>query len=99
MLASDSVVLGHRAKTSARDARGLGDDDGCLTLTEVAAIVGVSRERVRQIEAVALRKMRIGLRLRQLLGPRRAQPVLDRLRGRGISDFKRALRTAKLVAT
>jgi RNA polymerase nonessential primary-like sigma factor len=32
-----------------------------MTLEEIAQIVGVTRERIRQIEAKALRKLRLGL--------------------------------------
>ncbi|MAK46054.1 MAG: hypothetical protein CMI24_02175 [Opitutae bacterium] len=34
------------------------DPGRCLTLEEIAAIMGVTRERVRQIEAQALKKLR-----------------------------------------
>ena len=34
------------------------DPGRCLTLEEIASIMGVTRERVRQIEAQALRKLR-----------------------------------------
>lgn len=38
----------------------------CLTLEEIASIMGVTRERVRQLEAQALRKLRHPNRLRYL---------------------------------
>ena len=38
----------------------------CLTLEEIASVMGVTRERVRQLEAQALRKLRHPNRLRFL---------------------------------
>ena len=38
----------------------------CLTLEEIASIMGVTRERVRQLEAQALRKLRHPNRIRFL---------------------------------
>ena len=44
-----------------------GLDDGCqLTLEQVGSEFNVTRERIRQIEAKALRKMRHPVRLRKL---------------------------------
>jgi DNA-directed RNA polymerase specialized sigma subunit len=37
---------------------------GNFTLEEIAEMMGLTRERVRQIEAMALRKLRRALRLR-----------------------------------
>ena len=34
------------------------DTGRCLTLEEIASIMGITRERVRQLEAQALRKLR-----------------------------------------
>ena len=34
------------------------DPGRCLTLEEIASIMGITRERVRQLEAQALRKLR-----------------------------------------
>ncbi len=39
------------------------DPGRCLTLEEIASIMGVTRERVRQLEAQALRKLRHPSRL------------------------------------
>jgi DNA-directed RNA polymerase sigma subunit (sigma70/sigma32) len=39
------------------------DPGRCLTLEEIALIMGVTRERVRQLEAQALRKLRHPSRL------------------------------------
>lgn len=38
---------------------------GCATLEEIARELGVTKERVRQIEASALRKLRHNLKLRE----------------------------------
>jgi DNA-directed RNA polymerase sigma subunit (sigma70/sigma32) len=37
------------------------DDRGGMTLEQIAQIFGVSRERIRQIEKKALRKLRLAL--------------------------------------
>jgi hypothetical protein len=56
----------------------------------IAAELGVTRQRVEQIENVALEKFRIGLELEEMLGGR-AEPVFTRLRGRHLGEFRRAL--------
>ena len=40
-----------------------------MTLSEVGAVMGLTRERVRQIEVSALRKLRAALRQRGMLTP------------------------------
>jgi AraC-like DNA-binding protein len=42
------------------------DPGRCLTLEEIASIMGVTRERVRQLEAQALRKLRHPSRIQHL---------------------------------
>ena len=42
------------------------DDGSCKTLEEVGQMFGVTRERIRQIEAKALRKLRHPSRSRKL---------------------------------
>ena len=44
---------------------GIGSDKA-LTLAEIGEVMGVTRERIRQIETKALRKMRNPLRLKLL---------------------------------
>jgi len=72
-----------------------GSDRGWLresSLDEVAEVVGVSRERVRQIEEVALEKVRLGLAIEEQLGVVRAAPILAQLRGADLRCFRSALR-------
>jgi hypothetical protein len=57
-----------------------------------AHLGGISVERVRQIEAVALRKVGIALTLRERLGAQRAHALWDKLRGKSLGHFERALR-------
>ena len=40
------------------------NEDAAMTLEECAAILGVSRQRVQQIERVAFRKLRVALKAR-----------------------------------
>jgi RNA polymerase sigma factor (sigma-70 family) len=58
---------------------GIGSNDE-MTLEEVGTIIGVSRDRIRQIEARALRKLRHPSRSRQLsgLGPVMMQDEIER---------------------
>jgi len=53
---------------------GLGNDS-THTLEEIGVRYGISRERVRQIETAALRKMRLSSKARQL------QPFLEEMAG------------------
>jgi Sigma-70, region 4 len=71
------------------------DDDDGATLDAISMEIGVSRERVRQIEAVALRKVRAAMAIRDQLGAQRAHAIWDELRGRPVGDFERALREAR----
>jgi hypothetical protein len=56
----------------------------------VAAQLGVTYQRVEQIERVALEKVRIALELEEMLGGR-VGLVFVRLRGRNVGDFRAAL--------
>ena len=58
-------TLTNREKCVLRERFGL-NDEKCLTLDEVARIHGVTRERIRQIEAKALRKLRHPSRSKKL---------------------------------
>ena len=51
-----------------RDRFGFSDGGRKLTLEEIAKKMEVTRERIRQIEAKALRKLRTPSRLKMLLG-------------------------------
>jgi len=65
------VRLDAREKEIIRLRYGFGDA-GAMTLEEVGREVGLSRERVRQLEAGALRKMRAAPRLRRFVPQRLA---------------------------
>lgn len=59
----------------------------CATYAEVAAAMGVSRARVQQIEATAIRKYRLALRIEEL-APARSREILARLRGQPVYAFE-----------
>jgi len=44
-----------------RTAEGLRYQRGAMTLQEVADLLGITRQRVQQIETLALKKLKIGL--------------------------------------
>jgi DNA-binding transcriptional regulator YhcF (GntR family) len=62
-----------------------------LPASDVGFLIGLTRERTRQIESVAQTKMKIGLAICRLLGMQRAEPVLIRLTGKSLTEFRRAL--------
>jgi RNA polymerase sigma factor (sigma-70 family) len=51
--------LNPRAREVIKLRYGLGDSSECKTLSEAALIVGVTRERIRKIEAKALRRLQL----------------------------------------
>ena len=57
--------LGEQEQKVVRMRFGL-DDDTPKTLEEIGKVFGVTRERIRQIEAKAIRKLRHPSRLKQL---------------------------------
>lgn len=60
-------------------------------LDAISAELGCTRQRVQQIEAVALEKLKHAFELEARLGPVAAAPVLARLRGKPIAAFREAL--------
>ena len=64
-------TLTYREREVLRLRYGIADGD-CKTLEEVGVVFRVTRERIRQIEAKALRKLR---------QPQRAQPLAEHMRG------------------
>ena len=65
------------------------------TLRYVAERLGLTRQRVQQIEHVALEKIRIGFELEARLGVRKAVLVLAALRGAPLREFEAALHETK----
>jgi hypothetical protein len=64
------------------------------TLEEIGRVLGLSRERVRQLEAVAMRKPRIAAALQERLGGA-SRPVLAALQGKPLAHFEDAWKEAK----
>lgn len=69
-------------------------EDG-LTLDAIGVALGCSRERVRQLETQALLKLRLAFSLEEMLGPKRAAPLLAKLRGKSLGAFRDAYRAVK----
>jgi hypothetical protein len=61
------------------------------TREHVAAALGVTRQRVEQIEEVALEKVGVAFEIEGRLGHIAAVPVLTGLRGQPLSAFRQAL--------
>ena len=59
-------LLSEREAIVIRHRYGLAEDGRAKTLEEIGKIVGVTRERVRQIEAISLRKMKMAARRKEL---------------------------------
>jgi len=57
---------GHRLKKLVAWARDHLPEGYALTLDEIGKSVGITRERVRQIEAIALRKLRHPSRIKKI---------------------------------
>ncbi|MDB4989906.1 MAG: hypothetical protein JWN04_5084 [Myxococcaceae bacterium] len=70
------------------------EEDGA-THDAISAVIGVSRERVRQIEKQASLKFRIGILLFEELGKRRGIPVVESLKHKPLSAYRQALRAAR----
>ncbi len=86
-----------RRKTqSCKNLGGLVPDGA--TLDVIAAEIGVSRERARQITDIAIAKLRVGHRLIELLGRERADNALKRLEGATIGRCQKALRACEAWA-
>jgi hypothetical protein len=57
-----------------------------MTYSDVAAAMGVSRSRVQQLEAAAMRKLRLITRIEEL-APSRSREIIAGLRGKSVHDF------------
>lgn len=65
------------------------------TLDEVGQALGLSRERVRRIEQVALRKVRLCERIKELAPPGQAWALIDGVRGCELERFREVVRRLK----
>ena len=70
-------------------------DDGCASFEAIGLVLGVTRQRVQQLEQAALIKVRVAMALESMLGPKLAAPVLASLRGKSVQAFRDAYKTAK----
>jgi hypothetical protein len=63
---------------------------------EIGDLVGVGRERIRQIEEAALRKLRVGMRLIDLLGVDKAESILNELTGMPVWKYEQRLARVRM---
>jgi DNA-binding CsgD family transcriptional regulator len=85
--ASSEVLktLTYREREIIKLRYGIGDGY-TYTLEEVGRIFKVTRERVRQVEAKAIRKLQHPVRARKLVRPHPLRTVTPRLLVRGVDD-------------
>ena len=79
-----------RANAKLRKFHAKAEPGRCYTLNEIAEAMGITRERVRQIEARALRKLYA--RLRQLFNdenihPHEAMDMASKAAGKGFTEY------------
>jgi hypothetical protein len=66
-----------------------------LTLEECGVLVGVSRERIRQIERSGMAKLRLLQRIKVLAAPDEAWALIDGLKGCDVEQFREGVRRLK----
>jgi hypothetical protein len=65
------------------------------TLDDVGRAIGLSKERVRQIERTALQKAKLAMRIGELATPREARRILASLTGASLENIRGAVRELK----
>lgn len=67
------------------------DADGCYTLGDIGEEIDLSVERARQIEVLAMEKLRVVKLIEQFVGLDFAELIADSLRGRSLPEYRAKL--------
>lgn len=79
MAASPQIDVAYEADEAAQ--RIVDENPDGARLEAIGHLYGVTRERIRQVETVAMTKYRLALLIADEIGIERAEPILLRLRG------------------
>lgn len=68
---------------------------GAMDLATIGMYLGLSTQRVEELEKDVFAKMRLATELESVLGIQRAEQQMERLRGEPVEAFERAVRRAR----